>query len=498
MYFTFFKILRNFLILWECFLLVASDKTASLPCRITKESSEICIVSKKGDYTVEDDFILLTKQPEEIKHIKIIRVKLGHLPISGLRPFTNLETLTLEGCSISSLDGFKELRTVQQIFLNQNHIMEIADRKFNPKIVYIEAQFNKIQNVTKNAFKNLHNLFWLDLSNNRIKKVPKKLFSRNKVLSSINLNNNRIRNINGLFNGLDKLKFLHLSKNRIVKLPINSFKSQTALRELDLSENRIQHVDPTSFKSCRNLRLLKLSKNQLKEFDFVMYFDSLAFLYVTDNNLKCFQMTAVDTVTLRAKLQIDISNTVNIANGLTSLTFKGNVPSVSFNAANNNLKNITSFSKLIRIEKLNLANNTELKTASLYSLSNLTMLKELNLEGIELGVEQLEDVLKIRNLKSLEMSRNTKLQETIPRLHGISPIQKLIIKNSNLTQLNVRRLSLIFPKLQEIDVTENKFGNATLKQAISEFKRFGVVIKSNSDFGIGLPKNSGTHQFNFG
>lgn len=458
-----------------CLMLYCSITTTvqgvNLQCRPTKESPEMCLVTKKGDFYNQTVTILSNKSPE-IKHIKIARVNLGQVPTSGIKNFRKLEAITFEACGIQSLDGLKCLKNVQQIFLNRNNITVIPDVKFNQKVVYIEAQYNKMENVSKNAFKNLENLYWLDLSNNRIKKLPRKLFTHNYVLTSINLSNNRIKNIRHAFRRQDNLRFLRLSQNKIGKVTNEAFKSLKNLRELDLSSNRIIHVDSQAFDSCQTLVLLNLSKNLLTQLYFTVPNKGLSFLYMMDNY---FVNLTIDYKEKPIRLLLDASNTEVASDKpeVMKVKFQKGLSISSLNLANNNLNNVNAIASTSKLQKLSLANNTLIGSSSLMRLLTLTDIFDINVQGVNLTPEQLSIILQIKSLKILNVSNNKGLSAIDWNLPS-SSIIKMLLNNCDLTDINVRDLKKSFLKLQEIYISGNQFTCDYLQELVTKLHSVGI------------------------
>lgn len=445
-----------------------------LQCRLTKESTEVCLVTKKGDFYNNTVTIVSNKAPE-IKHIKIIRVNLGHVPTSsGLRNFRKLEAITFESCNIESLDGLKSLKSVQQIFLNKNNITAIPDAKFNNKVVYIEAQYNKMENISKNAFKNLENLYWIDLSNNRIKKLPRKVFVNNHVLTSINLSNNRIKNIRQVFQRQDNLRFLRLSQNKITKVTTEAFKTLKNLRELDLSHNKITHVDPQAFDACQTLVVLNLANNHLKQLHLTVPSKTLSFLYLMENG---FANLTVDFKDKPIRLVLDASNSAEFKVGTSEvmrIKFQKGLPISSLNLANNNLNTVNAIASVSKLQKLILANNTLIGNSSLMRLLTLTDIFEMNLQGVNLTPDQLSIILQLKNLKVLDVSHNKQLSMVNWNSLSNSSVVKLLLNNCHLTAINVRDLKKSFLKLQEIHIGSNNFTCNYVQDLVTKLHSNGI------------------------
>ncbi|XP_063703472.1 protein artichoke-like [Culicoides brevitarsis] len=458
-----------FLVFCYFLLFCVADDVVELQCRATKESKDVCLVTKKGNFH-EKNVTIVSGKAAEVKHMKILRVDLGKIP-SGLKNFRKLETVTFESCGISSLDGMKNVKSVQQIFLNKNEILKMGDAKFHAKVVYIEAQFNKMENVTRNAFKNLPNLYWLDLSNNRIKKLPKKVFQHNPVLTSLNLNNNRLRNVRQVFRHQENLRFLRLAMNRITIIQADDFKNLKNLRELDVSGNKITSIDPKAFDGCQSLVMLNLSKNFLMNFQFTIVSKSLSFLYLMENPL---QNVTLDYKEKPSRLVLDASREKIQNETQLKVKFPRGLPLAHLNLANTNLNNVNNVARVKGLQKLSLANNTAITSSSLISLLTLTNLQELNLQGTNLTPEQLTTVLEMTNLVSLDVSGNPKLRGVTFKQRSNSVLSKLVFNNCNLTQLNVPGLRNFFTKLQEIHISGNNFTCEYLKELVAKLHNAGI------------------------
>eukprot|EP01047_Picozoa_sp_COSAG01_P043182 COSAG01_NODE_3820_length_5664_cov_3.383827_1_plen_547_part_00 len=223
--------------------------------------------------------------------------------------------LDLSSCSLSWDDSLAELKLLEKLQLDNNHITHASG-----------------------ALGYLPNLKLLSLNDNQISSISPALGGA-RALEKVFLSNNRIRDLPGSFGNLSQLQHLNLAHNQLSSLPSSVGKLST-LKSLFLDHNRLQSsaLPPRVFGLLSNLEALDLSFNDLTALpaDFGR-FPKLQSLYLNDNRLKSLQAGAF--AQLRSVEELYLQNNALI--GLPSL--RGIVAATFLSAFNNTLSALPSF-----------------------------------------------------------------------------------------------------------------------------------------------------------
>uniref|UniRef100_A0A8C7ZWI7 Relaxin family peptide receptor 1 n=1 Tax=Oryzias sinensis TaxID=183150 RepID=A0A8C7ZWI7_9TELE len=122
---------------------------------------------------------------------------------------------------------------------------------------------NRIQDVSPDAFRGLHNLTRLYLSYNKITVLKPGVFRDLHKLEWLILENNNIHQISAMtFSGLNSLVLLVLLNNSLTKLA-DICQEMPRLNWLDLEGNLIEAIGNVSFHSCSMLTVLVLQRNRI-------------------------------------------------------------------------------------------------------------------------------------------------------------------------------------------------------------------------------------------
>lgn len=166
-----------------------------------------------------------------------------------------LQVLNLERNSITSL--------TKEVFKNSGLL--------NLQKIYLKN--NKIDRVSKDAFRDLQILIELDLSDNKITSLDMESFETNARLRELNLGNNPLTKLTGTqFPRLEQFKILDLKDCKLSQFGRKSFEKLTNLELLDLSGNRFQYISVEILQPLEKLKSLNLQGNpwrcdcQLKSF----------------------------------------------------------------------------------------------------------------------------------------------------------------------------------------------------------------------------------------
>ena len=155
---------------------------------------------------------------------------------------TVTEGLTMNNCSF-----FMFMNTsIRELHFAHNHLPNFDVNLINPHLEYIDLSYNKIENISSNAFLYLTSLLRLNLSNNNLYKAHS--FEDRFLV---------------LYKNVGHLKILDLSYNKLSYLPHDTFISNGNLEQLNMAGNRLQQID-FSIAHLSNLKILDLQSNAIK------------------------------------------------------------------------------------------------------------------------------------------------------------------------------------------------------------------------------------------
>ncbi len=165
-----------------------------------------------------------------------------------------LDLANQEIAKITEIEGLESLTELQELNLDENHIMQIEGLEPLVNLKELHLNGNKIGQIS--GLGTLVNLHELDLGNNQITKIEG--LERLVHLQKLFLNGNKIGRIEGLHT-LASLDWLVLSKNNISK--VEGLESMPTLEYLNLGDNRITQIE--NMESLVNLERLELYGNSI-------------------------------------------------------------------------------------------------------------------------------------------------------------------------------------------------------------------------------------------
>ena len=154
---------------------------------------------------------------------------------------------------------------LNELYLHENRIIKINFDRF-ANLTRLDLSNNKICTIF--GFKNLKNLEILWLQDNFLSQIPNNSFEGLNNLKELNLNGNEIQEIHlSVFSHLPKLEILDLGRNEIKHIiiddeHINIFSN---LQVLFLNHNELTKIDENTFKGTFNLKILNLDDNLLEK-----------------------------------------------------------------------------------------------------------------------------------------------------------------------------------------------------------------------------------------
>ncbi|WAR28519.1 TOLL-like protein [Mya arenaria] len=134
------------------------------------------------------------------------------------------------------------------IDLSNNRIHDGSSLHFSGPMHVLRLRSNGLSNLNKNAFVEIENIQYLDLSDNNIKELP-----------------------TGVFRGQSKLRKLDLSRNKLENLNEADFSELSSLKLLDISSNTIRCIASNTISKLRSLETLNVQNNFLRTISFLPF-----------------------------------------------------------------------------------------------------------------------------------------------------------------------------------------------------------------------------------
>lgn len=233
-----------------------------------------------------------------------------------------LTTLDLSANKLTKIEPaiFKDLKNIETIKLNDNHLRHVEDKTFMglTKLHSLTLSSNRLLSVRPNVFSGLQGLKLLSIDFNRISKFDQRTFlhcpkieelflNGNKLdkipsglgdmpgLRSLDLGENQIKTLdNDSFSELTNVYGLRLTENYIETIRCGVFDKMTALQILNLSRNKIRHIEIGAFDNNQNLQAIRLDGNQLKNISMLFIkLPNLVWLNMSENQLDEFDYAMI-------------------------------------------------------------------------------------------------------------------------------------------------------------------------------------------------------------
>lgn len=355
----------------------------------------------------------------------------------------------------------------------------------------------------------MHCLQIIDLSRNEIQDLLHDTFRDNLIVRSIDLSHNKLRNFaENLFRNLQNLEILILDHNLFNCLPLSSLRlissqlrvlsiSNNKIRnllseeiqlinfnkllKLDLANNLIKTINEQFFQDFAQLKELNLNGNQLRVISDTVFNDvtnSLEYLFMAKNDLRI-----IPNVNLRKLIKLDLSD--NLINSPNSISFSNisQLKELNLNANQLHLSPANLWPQLSRLTKLHLSDNpiNMLNNDSFMGLSNLIALELINMNNLKMiSIGTLSPLVNLENLVTSDYSKqNTRLMLN-DKHNNVEP---KLLTSHNLIRFNIERLVNSVASLKRLTVvmngTELQFPSK-LPAKLKKIKITGSVFTINS------------------
>ena len=316
-----------------------------------------------------------------------------------------------------------------------------------------------------------------------------------KDITELKLDNCDIRNISGLENFIN-LNTLNLSNNKLkdgedsIEAVTEQLKTLTSLKELNLSHNYLKYT--SGLEHLANLKKLNLYDNAISDLSGLNNLQNLTYLNLGENNeneKKLHTMAPLENInTLTGLIFLDFSdnNTPDIINHLYNLT---NLEKLFLQS--NKITIITKTTEdinprlenLKKLQTLNLYNNN-LVDRSLYSLTLLTNLKELNLgktdiRRIDKFVNNQDEII-WPNLEKIDISDNKYLYTLYLGEQSNNNITRVANNQYTIDKLKEKTYINNQGKNQNIEINYEYLSNVA---NLPHYDEEGIAYVTYEDFG---------------
>jgi Leucine-rich repeat (LRR) protein len=153
-------------------------------------------------------------------------------------------------------NAFHALRHLSTLDVSNNTIVEVGNAFTDmPDLKYLDLSYNHLPIVKKGSFRNLPSLVGLRLDFNSIIDLEEDSFTDLQSLETLILTKNGISVVRrGTFRNLPSLEKLRLDDNLVERLDDRSFTDLYSLKELHLDHNLLEEVSERAFDRVPSIR----------------------------------------------------------------------------------------------------------------------------------------------------------------------------------------------------------------------------------------------------
>ncbi|CAB3242457.1 unnamed protein product [Arctia plantaginis] len=430
----------------SCSYVVQCETTASAISypSCNSEPNVTFIITHSSLNYLTTGFFASTNFDSKVREIK--GVDLSHNKIPNLyfvkNSLPNLTELYLNNNNITNVPKyiFDNQLQLRLLDLSMNDIYSIEEYSLPlQNLQYLYVKGNRINGVIKsNVFSPAKFLRFLELSHFNISKIDSMAFVDLPVLAKLNLSNNYIHSIEpNSFKNVNNLYSLDISHNNLFDLKFTGG-VLTNLKALHISNNNLSNISGLLSNTCK-LAYLDLSYNNIKNVSEMsaMIFPNLTVLFLDNNKLKYFNSPKINTLTTLVDLGL-------ASNEISDLQLNYFKELMSVDLSNNSLTyiNRTFLEKNEHLQALDVSRNqiTELPPGTFQFMKNL---KLLNLSSNYLTKLRYGSLKGLHRTEILDLSRNNIAQLDVDIFHECGELKVLIIDYNRIKTFDVERLILI-------------------------------------------------------
>lgn len=231
----------------------------------------------------------------------------------------DLELLSFLNCNINFIErgAFKNLPKLKRLVLEFNKITELLNKSFlRLNINEINLNFNNLDIIRSESFKNLSSLTYFTAKNNFLSQYNSDWFCDSPNLKRITLTNNKLHVIpRRAFYHNVKLRIIEFDYNEISTIERDAFEGLTNLTRLKLTNNRIKLLKANSFATNTFIQLFTIDLNKLNylENDLMVKL-TVEEIYLYGNPWKCECFNKIENWCGKYKVKINKLHQFNCPN----------------------------------------------------------------------------------------------------------------------------------------------------------------------------------------
>ncbi|XP_077286802.1 leucine rich repeat containing G protein-coupled receptor chaoptin [Arctopsyche grandis] len=364
--------------------------------------------------------IPLFRVPPAINSSKVFMLHLENNGLRDLEPYffksTGLYRLAINKNPLDEVpeEAFLGLEwSLRELEMHEDGLISVPNKalRYLQKLILLDLTGNEITLVTAESWKGLENsLQTLILSDNSISHLPSNAFSLLPKLVTLDLRGNHLSQIDpSVFRyGMERLTKLILSDNQLPFIPYEELAPLKQLRHLDLAKNLISTVLPMV-----SLPGIRLSLDVLRlDYNLIESLMPTSFQYFTEVNTTVLDGNPIRFIREDAFRQAKIRSLSLKECGLTEISpvaFQGIENTLQYlDLSANNLTDLprTIFYQFDSLRFLSLRENEVHNTVPSESLSGFKYaLYTLDVSGSRNGITSLQDLRRMRSLRSLSLSK---------------------------------------------------------------------------------------------
>ena len=196
--------------------------------------------------------------------------------LTDLKWFTNLESISLTSCEITSLEGIEHLINLKELFVQHNNISNLDPISYLINLELLDCSYNNISNLA--PLSNLINLEVLECVENNIRDYS--ALSGLINLKILRIGNNGVSKTDlSVLKNLTNLKVLVAHRCGIYDISVLS--NMPDLDTLSISNNNVSDIN--CLRSLGNLTYLNLNSNKISDVSAIENLDQLESVYLGNN-----------------------------------------------------------------------------------------------------------------------------------------------------------------------------------------------------------------------
>ncbi|XP_037921990.1 chaoptin isoform X3 [Hermetia illucens] len=449
--------------------------------------------------------------PRMVNSSKVFMLHMENTGLREIEPYflhaTGLYRLKLSNNYLTEIpdDAFTGLeRSLWELILPHNDLIAIPSKSFRhlQKLRHLDLSYNHITNMERDSFRGLEDsLQTLILKENSITMLVSHSFSGLMILETLDLSGNNLFDIDpSVFrDGMPRLSKLLLTDNILSEIPYDALEPLKQLRTLDISHNIIWSLSPNSTYGTRSNVKLNLDNLHI-EYNHIQELPPNSFSNLEVVNRTFFDGNPIKTLMQDAFKPAKIREIYMRYCGLT------NVSPVAFDSLANTLQildlsgnNLTTlpnklFNKFDFLRVLSLRDN-QIKIESPMETFNAVQynLLKLDLSGDKNAATNLQELRKLRNMRSLSISKMNTQSLTPEEFADFgTELEDLQITRSELQSVKSHTFKYI-RGVKRLDLSENNIGTIE-NDAFAEIGHSLISFKISHGYsGNALPSDALKH-----